>query len=108
MSQITHFTDKQREVEKWINNLGFRTDLEVPFGQYCIDIHIPELNWAVEVDGPSHTFKKQDKKRDARLMAYGLEFVMRVPVSISEKEFCEFFTQMVIKLKGDDPFENRN
>jgi very-short-patch-repair endonuclease len=93
-------------IETWINRLGFRTDLETVFGEYAVDIHVPELNIAVEVDGPSHKFKKRDKKRDSKLRnEYGLKDILRVPVDIEEAVFNKLFLLKVKELIGDNPFE---
>lgn len=106
MQQIRSYTDKQVLVESWINRLGFRTDLEAVFGEYAVDIYVPELNIAVEVDGPSHMFKKRDKKRDEKLIkVHGLKKVFRVPVNITEKDFEKSFLLMVKEMIGENPFE---
>jgi very-short-patch-repair endonuclease len=106
MQQIRSYTDKQMLVETWINRLGFRTDLETVFGEYAVDIYITELNIAVEVDGPSHKFKKRDKKRDSKLRTeYGLKDVLRVDVAITEEAFKKLFLLEVKVLVGDNPFE---
>jgi very-short-patch-repair endonuclease len=107
MQQITFYTDKQKEIEKWINECGFRTELEVPFGRFCADIYIPELNWIVEVDGPAHKYKKKrDKQRDAELVSiHKVDYVLRVRVAIGQEVFKEMFIKEVKNLKGDNPFE---
>jgi very-short-patch-repair endonuclease len=107
MSQITFYTEKQREIEKWINECGFRTELEVPFGRYCADIYIPELNWVVEVDGPAHKYKKKkDKLRDQDIIDnHKVEHVLRVRVAIGKEVFKEVFIKEVKMIKGDNPFE---
>lgn len=106
MQQIKSYTDKQILVESWINNIGFRTDLETVFGEYAVDIYIAELNIAVEVDGPCHKFKKRDKKRDDRLRTYhNLTDIIRVPVDITEKEFKRLFLSRASESIGENPFE---
>jgi very-short-patch-repair endonuclease len=107
MQRITHNTDKQREVEKWVNQLGFRTNLEDPIREYCVDIYIPELNWAVEIDGPSH-YKKKDRKRDKKLKEYGIEHIFHAKVAIKEDDFKRDFMDDVVKFKGANPFEDGN
>jgi very-short-patch-repair endonuclease len=90
------FTGKQLTIEKWINECGFRTELEVTFGRYCVDIYISEdLNWVVEVDGPTH-YKKKDDKRDKVLMEeYGIENIIHVKVNINEENFKNMFVNAV-------------
>jgi len=108
MSQITFYTDKQREVEKWVNESGFRTELEVPFGRFCADIYIPELNWIVEIDGPAHKYKKKkDRNRDLELIGiHKVEHVLRVRVAIGKDVFKKLFVDEVKRIKGDNPFED--
>lgn len=106
MQGITNYTDKQKIVEKWINKLGFRTELEVTFGKYCVDIYIPELNWVVEVDGPSH-YKKRDEKRDKELKEdHKIEVIVHVKVDIKEEDFKSVFMYSMETYYGDD-FEKR-
>jgi very-short-patch-repair endonuclease len=106
MQGITNYTDKQKEVEKWINQIGFRTELESVFGKYCADIYIPELNWIVEVDGPSH-YKKRDNKRDTELREeHKIENIMHVKVEIKESDFKPTFVDAVKSYYGDE-FEKR-
>jgi very-short-patch-repair endonuclease len=106
VQQIKSYTDKQLLVESWINQLGFRTDLETVFGEYSADIFLPELLLIVEVDGPSHKFKKRDKKRDDKLRnEHGLKDVLRIPVAIKEEAFKKLFLLKVKELIGDNPFE---
>ena len=93
MSQITFYTDKQREVEKWINESGFRTELEVPFGRFSADIFLPDKNVVVEVDGPAHKYKKKkDRLRDEELVTiHKITKVIRVRVAIGKEVFKEMF-----------------
>jgi len=93
-------------VETWINRLGFRTDLETVFGEYAVDIYVPELNIAVEIDGPSHKFKKRDRKRDNRLRnEHGLKDILRIPVDMEEEKFKKLFLLEVKVIMGDNSFE---
>jgi len=54
MSHIYYFTSKQKEVEGWITDLGFRVRKEVDFDQFRVDLYLSELSMAVEIDGPQH------------------------------------------------------
>jgi very-short-patch-repair endonuclease len=82
---ITHYTDKQLEVEMVVNNIGFMTELEKPFGQYCVDIWVPELDWAIEIDGPQH-YSKKDAKRDEDLVAMGVKAITHLDSNIGRSE----------------------
>ena len=57
------FTFGQFKLEKLINELGFRTVLELEIGKYFVDIYLPELEVACEYDGMGH-FRKRDERRD--------------------------------------------
>lgn len=61
--QPKRLTKGQLELEKIINSLGFEIILEKEFGNYRIDLFLPELNKGIEFDGIGH-LKKRDKKRD--------------------------------------------
>ena len=59
-------TKHQLLINRWIEELGIGTVIEQPFGDYSVDIFIPDLNLGIEVDGPYH-LKKRDLKRDEYL-----------------------------------------
>lgn len=82
---ITHYTEKQLEVEKLVNKFGFMTELEKVFGIYCVDIWVPELDWVIEVDGPQH-YEKRDFKRDQELFEMGVKFFTHIKVSDNQDE----------------------
>jgi len=104
----THYTDKQIEVENWINNLGFQTELEQVFGVFCADIYIPELNWIIEIDGPQH-YGAKDDRRDAYLFSqYKIFYIMHVKSTIKKNEFKILFTSTILlKLGGNLESWNR-
>jgi very-short-patch-repair endonuclease len=85
----TFLTKNQYKLEKIINELGFATELETPFGNYSADIYIPELNIIVELDGPSHVSKKKDESRDAKIKEeYGVD-VLRIKYPFNKKKVKE-------------------
>lgn len=87
----THLTKEALKVNSWVIELGFQTNLEQVCGKYCIDIYIPEIKWAVEVDGGIH-MKGKDKKRDKDLIEnYGIAKVYRVNNNVKKDEFKEKF-----------------
>jgi very-short-patch-repair endonuclease len=90
------FTPKQMLVSKWLSELGFMLELEVPVANRIIDIWIPELNWAVEIDGPQH-YKKERLKRDKELRKEGIKIIVHAPVDISETEFKSKFNALLEK-----------
>ena len=105
MSEIKFYTPKQCEIEGWINSLGFRTQLEVPFGQYCMDIFLPELNWGVEVDGIGHWKKKDEKRNDYLYKNYGIDCIIHVRVEIEKQEFEQVFKDCLERKYGKNGIE---
>lgn len=73
--------------ERQISSLGIQYRSEVPFPPYQVDIYIPDCHVAIELDGPSH-LKKHDEKRDQELREnYGLEtirFTTRTGLHVKE------------------------
>ena len=100
---ITYFTDKQILVEKWLNQMGFQTDLERVYGSYCCDIAL-ENDWVVEIDGPRH-YPKEILKRDIELKNLGVKEIIHVPIDISKDEFKKL---ILIKLKEGKDILDKN
>jgi very-short-patch-repair endonuclease len=85
-SNLTPFAKKLRsgmtlaEVLLWkkLNRrqLGVRFNRQKPIGKWVVDFYCKELQLAVEVDGGSHNFKKQDDdKRQQQLESLGIRFL---------------------------------
>ena len=97
------YTKDQLRIEKLINELGFRTELELIVDNFCLDIYIPELQWAVEVDGPYH-MKKATKKRDEYILDHTcIESIIHVSPGISNTKFCDLFQKEL-----DNWYKNKN
>jgi len=87
---------KQRQV------LGYDFDRQRPIGKYIVDFYCKALRLAIEVDGSSHDFKKnQDVRRQGELELMGVMFlrfwdfevktdiqsvISRIETSIRERE----------------------
>ena len=56
-----------RKVIKILESWGIQLMEEVPFPPYQVDIYIPDVHVAIEVDGPHHS-KKANEKRDKKLL----------------------------------------
>ena len=57
-------------------------DVEEPIGRFRIDIYLPEYHIGIEVDGPTHSPRK-DEERDGELWAdYGLP-ILRLPHNVT-------------------------
>jgi hypothetical protein len=99
MSDITYFTKEQKQIEKWITDLGFKVKSEVGIEEYTADLVINELGMIVEVDGPSHRKIKgggklidnendpKASKRDKKLLSYYPNGIFHVSVDIDEETF---------------------
>lgn len=61
-------TATEIKLKNEVERIGYIVDMSAQFGKYVVDLYIAEIHVAVEYDGPSHTFKKRDKARDAYLM----------------------------------------
>ena len=53
----------QSGVKKAVSSTGWRCESEAVVDVYAVDIAIPELKIAVEVDGPSHFTRTKPKRR---------------------------------------------
>ena len=53
----------QSGVMKAVSTTGWRCESEAVVGVYAVDIAMPELKIAVEVDGPSHFTRTKPKRR---------------------------------------------
>ena len=85
-------TKQQFTVAAWIKESGFGSSLEEDFPPYVVDIYISDLHLGIELDGPHH-FKKRDQKRDEELFRdYGL-----VIWRYSNKEITGKFKSSFIK-----------
>jgi very-short-patch-repair endonuclease len=56
-------TSQQQRFVSWCRELGLAIQLETPFGPYWADIYLEEIGIIIELDGPYHN-RKRDEKRD--------------------------------------------
>ena len=63
---LTELTEIHQKAIKKMERLGYQVMEEVRFPPYVIDIYVPKLHVAIEVDGPFHKENK-DNKRDTFL-----------------------------------------
>ena len=64
------FTKQEKVIAECLSDLGLRFMEQVVFGQYTVDLWVPELNMIVEADGPIGHLRKADAKRDMALMEW--------------------------------------
>ena len=70
----------QRTVARWLSEQGITWTEEYPCGPYRLDLYLPELRLAVEVDGKFFHGSRKDFERDANILNwFGIKTV-RIPV----------------------------
>ena len=75
--QLTYMTDAHKAVIKQLERWGLGVMEEVDFPPFRADCYLPDYHCVVEVDGPQHS-EKADNKRDRELCdVYGL-FVFHI------------------------------
>ena len=80
VDQVSVLSDAHKAVVKLLNAWGVELMVEIPFPPYTVDIYLPTLHAAIEVDGPHHSAKR-DKIRDQRLFAQYSLPVFRIKVN---------------------------
>ena len=81
MTEIsTVLSAAHKKVIKFLENWGIQLMEEVDFPPYRVDIFVPEVHVAVEVDGPHHS-KKANEKRDKKLLEDYLLPTFRIDAS---------------------------
>jgi len=89
-------TPEQFMMAEWVREAGFGSILEQDFEPYVVDIYIPDLLLALEIDGPYH-MKRHDAVRDEYIRDnYQIE-IWRFPLKEVRQSFKnEFITQLII------------
>lgn len=97
-----YFTKDELKINQWINNLGYRTEMQVVYGQYCADIEICDLKTIVEIDGPQH-YQKEIKKRDKYLYEnFDINLIFHFSVNIKYEEFKKIFLEGIERKFGSN------
>jgi len=88
-------TPEQFMMAEWVRDAGFGSILEQDFEPYVVDIYIPDLLLALEIDGPYH-MKRRDESRDVYIRDnYKIE-IWRFPLKEVRQSFKnEFITQLI-------------
>lgn len=96
-----------RRVERILDKLKISYMSEhAEFPPYALDIYLPEVHAAIEVDGPTHS-KAKDKKRDGNLLAsYGVP-VLHLPVEEFSPQHLEITILSFIKHSGKSAGERK-
>ena len=88
-------TPEQFMMAEWVREAGFGSILEQDFEPYVVDIYIPDLVLALEIDGPYH-MKKRDAIRDAYILDNYKIKIWRFPLKEVRQSFKnEFITQLI-------------
>ena len=95
-------TKHQLLVQGWIEELGIGTITEQPFGDYSVDIFIPDLGLGIEIDGPYH-LKKRDRARDEQInQVHGVD-IWRIPIKEMGAGYKdEFVKRLMLKVEELD------
>ena len=102
----------ENEVFKRVKKFGFKINYPIPFNKGCykIDLAIPSIKLAVELDSKLHQLKKEqlrDKRKDAWLKSLGWA-VKRIKTS-KRLNPCVISTIVIITLKNHKKgLENEN
>ncbi len=95
---VKSFSDAHLQVSKILERAGLEIMDEVPFPPFFADVYIPSHHCVVEIDGPQHE-KKRDEKRDKRLLEeYGLP-VFHIPAKYA-KQPKKWWDDFVVFMKG--------
>ena len=88
-------TPEQFMMAEWVREAGFGSILEQDFDPYVVDIYIPDLLLALEIDGPYH-MKRRDAVRDEYIRnGYKIE-IWRFPLKeVRQSLKNEFITQLI-------------
>ena len=81
--QLTTLTDAHTRVIKWLERHGVQLMEEVPFPPYQADIYVPRFHAVIEVDGPQHS-EKDNNRRDLELWTTYQVPTLRVPHDATE------------------------
>ena len=90
-------TPQELLVLEWVRATGLGANPQEDFPPYVVDVYVPDLDLAIEVDGPLH-LRKSDKKRDLHLKTeYGVD-TWRIPLKKMAKSYKDEFTAELQKL----------
>lgn len=71
------FTEQEKLVEKCLNELDLRFEMQTQIGHYTVDFFV-EKAIVIEADGALRHLKKADRKRDEDLIALGVEEIYHI------------------------------
>ena len=89
-------TEQEQRLTRILSDLGLRSESQAKFGQYTVDVYIPEINVVVEADGFYGHLAKADEVRDDNLIKMGINEVWHTKET-SDKGIKEF---LMVKLRN--------
>ena len=89
-------TPQELMVLNWVRDTGIGANPQEDFPPYVVDVYVPDLNLAIEIDGPLH-LSKRDKKRDEILASQGIE-TRRIPLKVIKVSYKEEFLKEFWKI----------
>ena len=89
-------TPQELMVLNWVRDTGIGANPQEDFPPYVVDVYVPDLNLAIEIDGPLH-LSKRDKKRDEILASQGIE-TWRIPLKVIKVSYKEEFLKKFWKI----------
>jgi len=89
-------TPEQFLMASWVKEAGFGSILEQDFEPYVVDIYIPDLALALEIDGPYH-MTRRDEYRDVYIRTHYDIDIWRYPLKIVKPSFKIEFIDNLLK-----------
>ena len=89
-------TPQELMVLNWVRDTGIGANPQEDFPPYVVDVYVPDLQLAIEIDGPLH-LSKRDKKRDEILASQGIE-KWRIPLKVIKVSYKEEFLKEFWKI----------
>lgn len=90
-----------RRVERILKNAGISFESEyTSFRPYALDIYLPDVHAAIEIDGSHHSAKRDAKRDKAMMENYGVP-TLRMAVEFVEGVKHEFIFALIEKFMAD-------
>jgi len=100
------YTGGQLALNEMLVDLGFSTEMEVPFDPFRVDIYLHKEHVAIEYDG-AHHMRKGDRRRDEYLLEHFKLPVLRLtrasPKETVKAEMISFISEWVESAAGRKP-----
>lgn len=91
------FTKQENCIAECLDQLGFRYEQQVVFGEKVVDFYLIQLNCVIECDGFYGHWKKGDKQRDAYLLSFGIEKIIHIKSTRMEEAMSELKGELCLE-----------